>query len=359
MKQILVNIGVLVLSILITLLVIEGMLHLFPVNEGLRTQPVNEESPIVHFEPNRTSTWSRLPSFAMRNVVHSNNHGFINDQDYTSDDQRPLIAVIGDSYVEAAMVPYANTLHGRLAASLKDSWRVYSFGVSGAPLSQYLLFAQYARQHFSPQKMIIVIIANDYDESLIQYKQAPGLHYFSRQPNEQYTIKRIDYSPSLATELLRRSKLAMYLVTNLQAQHALQLFTNDNNSQEFVGQTSASTDETRVILSKEAVDFFLYSLPEYAGLPPEDIIFIVDGLRPHLYSKAMRDKKKSSYAAVMNSYFIEKATQLGFDAIDLEPVFIKAYKAKKKKFEYEQDGHWNDLAHGLVSDVILKRLQQQ
>jgi len=47
-----------------------------------------------------------------------NNAGFVDDQDYNASYEQPLLAIVGDSYVEAAMVSYVETLHGRLADQL-------------------------------------------------------------------------------------------------------------------------------------------------------------------------------------------------------------------------------------------------
>jgi len=67
----------------------EITLRFLPVSTSLFGQPVNETSPVFRFLP---------------------------DRDYEADTRSPLLAVIGDSYVEATMVPYAETLQGQLAA---------------------------------------------------------------------------------------------------------------------------------------------------------------------------------------------------------------------------------------------------
>ena len=88
--------------------------------------PVNAANPILHFTPNRPFVNSL--GWNMHNVVRGrvNNAGFVNDQDYVRDGP-PLIAVIGDSFIEAQMVAYPQTLQGRLAAALAAEFRVYSF----------------------------------------------------------------------------------------------------------------------------------------------------------------------------------------------------------------------------------------
>ena len=338
-------------SLGLVLLLLEGVLRLFPVSAGLHTQPVNNASPIIHFEPNRTSAWSRFADFSMRNTVHSNNFGFINDQDYETSAKLPLVAVIGDSYVEAAMVPYDQTLQGRLAQDLKGSYRVYSFGVSGAPLSQYLAFADYARKTFRPEKMLFVIISNDFDESLLKYKNSPGLHYF-RQTGDGLALERVDYAPSLLRLLVRKSRLCMYLINNLQAPHAVRsLFARKH--ERYVGQTSAKINAERVSDSRRGVDAFFRLLPKYTGLPPNDIVFAVDALRPELYSTEKLLAAQGSYADIMRNYFLGKARELGYSAVDMTAPFLKDYADHGERFEFPRDGHWNGRGHDVAAQSVL------
>src|SRR5271166_4611249 len=122
------------IGLVLALAVGEVICRFFPVSDGLMAMPVNASAPIFHFTPNRNVTWSRDWNFSIVNRVHVNNVGYVNDQDYDVNDPRPLLAVVGDSYVEAAMVPPKDTLQGRLAKALAPAIRVYSFAASGAPL---------------------------------------------------------------------------------------------------------------------------------------------------------------------------------------------------------------------------------
>ena len=127
------------------LLMLEGIFHFLPVNEGLRARPVDDTDPVFRFTANRTATWSSGWNIERVNSVRVNNAGFVNDQNYETDDRRPLLAVVGDSYVEAVMVPYAQTMQGVLAGKAAPGGRVCSFAASGAPLSQYVVWAREAR----------------------------------------------------------------------------------------------------------------------------------------------------------------------------------------------------------------------
>ena len=107
-----------------------------------------------------------------------NNFGFVSDFDYDPHEDSPLLAVIGDSFVAAFMVPYRETCAGRLAARLHGTARVYSFGAAYSALSQYLGYAEYVRDTFRPAGLVIVIIENDYDQSLRKYGLRQGMYQF-------------------------------------------------------------------------------------------------------------------------------------------------------------------------------------
>ena len=346
-------------SIVFTLLLLEGMFRFLPVYEGYNTQPVNAESPVFHFAPNRTFTWSKFADFSMANVVHSNNYGYINDQDYDPKSDKPLIAVIGDSYVEAVMVPYAETLHGRMAEGLKKDWRVYSFGASGAPLSQYLAFAKLARDEFKPQKLIVVIIGNDFDESLMRYKSNGGFHYFKETKDGDLTLERVDYTPSFLGKVVRHSALLRYLLGNVQILARVQQFmaaskVDSTKEKKFAGQTDASTNPLRLKLSKQATMEFLKLLPEYSGVKPENILLVADTIRPDIYVEGGFEKVSETYVAQMRNFILEQASKQGYQTLDTTEAFVNDFKKNNKKFEYPKDGHWSGYGHKIVYDTIQK-----
>src|ERR1700732_1682111 len=104
-----------------------GICRLLPVHTGYEVQPVDAENPVIRFHPNRDFLFSRGPFLTNVNQGHVTNYGFVNDQDYETGDKRSLLAVIGDSYIEAGMVPYPLTLQGRLSGQQNGNRRVYSF----------------------------------------------------------------------------------------------------------------------------------------------------------------------------------------------------------------------------------------
>ena len=72
------------------------------------------------------------------------------------------------------MLPYARTFYGRLAKKLAGQLRVYSFGASGAPLSQNLIWARHAVREYGARAVVINLVGNDVDESYKSYTKGPA-----------------------------------------------------------------------------------------------------------------------------------------------------------------------------------------
>ena len=338
------------------LLLLEIVLRFLPVREPLETQPVTAENPYLHFKPNNDVLYSSGWNFEVVNRVHVNNYGFVNDQDYDPKAATPLFAIIGDSYVEAAHVPYAQTLQGRVAAVLQPRARVYSFAASGAALSQYLAYARFARDVFQPRSLAIVIIGNDFDESLFEYKQDPGFHYFKRADGAGFALELVPLHPSRLHQILRKSALARYVnstgLVELATRKARAL--TGGERQQFVGNVASEVEPERLRKSRDAIDFFLAELPRVAGIAPADIVMVVDGERPHLYDVAELQSVASSYFAQMRRYFLERARAAGYAVVDLQPRFIDRHKRERIRFEWKNDAHWNAYGHEEAAKAVLQ-----
>jgi len=116
----------------------------------------------------------------------------------------------------------------------------------------------------------------------------------------------------------------------------------------YAGNTDASVDPVRVADSLKVIDAIFRDLPSVVGLEPRDILFTVDGFR---YSEAAREGR-GTYFDLMRRAFLEKARSLGYEAIDLEPLFATRNARTGERFEFEDDGHWNGNGHNVAAEAI-------
>ena len=357
-RELLLGLLTVVITVALCVLLAELVLRFLPVSSGMRTVAVTAQNPVFHFTPNRSFVFSRDWDMALANHGRVNNAGFVNDQDYRKDDELPLLAVVGDSMIEAAMVPYRDTLQGRLAGTLTGKLRVYSFAASGAPLSQYLIWARHAVVEYGAQSLLINVVGNDFDESHSKYKTGPGFWHYAPDAAGELQLRLSEYHPTALRELVLSSALARYLVFNLQVgPHLLKLMTHPfgrpamaaPEPPRYAGNTDASADADRVRDSLAAVDAFFRDLPRYTGLPPSRILFVVDGMR----YPAVAAAAKGTYFDLMRKALLEKASSLNYDAIDLDRFFFEQYRRSGERFEFPQDGHWSSIGHGVAFNAVM------
>jgi hypothetical protein len=79
-------------------------------------------------------------------------------------------------------------------------------------------------------------------------------------------------------------------------------------------------------------------------------------MRPELYDTAALAAARGTYFGRMRTKLIHDATELGFQVIDMEPVFRKAYALDHLAFEFRNDGHWNSYGHAVVAAAVRETL---
>ena len=120
----------------------------------------------------------------------------------------------------------------------------------------------------------------------------------------------------------------------------------------FVGTDPAAAHADRVAASRRAVDAFLRMLPERSGLPPQQVVFVVDGIRPYRYTEGWEHRWNGSYHDVMRRYFMDEARADDYEVIDMRPVFVDHYRSHRQPFNWLRDNHWNALGHGLCAEQV-------
>ena len=342
----LVNLGLFLLPFLL----LEGAFRLLPVTFLPPLLPVSAAAPVARFQPNVDYRYSRDWNFSIVSKKRSNNYGFIHATDYQREKRGPLLAVIGDSLVEAQQVSAGGSVGDLLDAAVGGKGRVYSLGMSGAPLSQYLVYADYARRTFGADALAIVVAPNDFDESLLKYKTDRRFHYFDADGR----LQRLDYELSTARKLLRESAVLRFVMYNLEAGLRLEALWKSLRGELASAETGEKL-ERRLADSRRAVDWFLDQLPEKSGLAREAIVFVVDPLRPALYDERTRAEADRGYYGRMTRHFIQAAAARGYEVIDLEQVFLPRYKLDGSRFEAAPtDSHWSALGHRVVAAEIRK-----
>jgi hypothetical protein len=351
-------------STVLTLLAIEIALRFLPVAHSPPVEPPTAENPIQRYAANTPYTWSLGWNFYEVVRGRTNAQGFLADYDYDAAAKAPLVAVVGDSYMEALRVRFAETLTGRVQAMLGTQGRAYAFAQSGAPLSQYVAYAQHACATYRPQRLVVNVVGNDFDESVFAHRQRNGLFNLYPQPDGSFDYKLTPLPPpGLVQRVLRQSALALYLARNVGVSGATDWFrpsqarADTNWTGRFVGHTAAAADAARIDEGERVIAWALAALPKAACLPARDIVIVVDAMRPEIYDDNALAEARTSYFGRMRAKLIADARTAGFNVVDMEGPFRANFAKEGRHFEFPNDGHWNSHGHAVAAAAVREALR--
>ena len=284
-----------------------------------------------------------------------NNAGWNSAVDYFPRNQRqkPLIALIGDSYIEAFQVNIEDSMAGRLREKLKNHFDVYEFGRSGAPLSQYLHMSRYVIEHYEPDILIVNVIHNDFDQSLRNKNPVPFFLELETTGSEisEASLLGSEVTANTLTKLAFRSAILRYVWSNLKYG---ELWKKPPQIIRAQGQVEAKVEPTNGAGGSVQPSADIYKATDYivSRMKEEtagrELVFIIDALRSDIYN----DTLESSRTSWMNDLLREVCERYDVKLIDLTKPFLARYQASKVKFNSEYDGHWNEEGHRFAAEVL-------
>lgn len=223
--------------------------------------------------------------------------------------------VVGDSFIEAQMNSYQDTLQGNLDRLLNGQLPVYSFGFSGNSLAEYLAVSRMAKDEFEPRGIVFLIIDNDVKES---WTNRSGHHYFKISGNS-VTEAYLPFDTGTTSQKLRAkigdSSLFRYIQVNLA--FTLEGAIERRKAPQRTAQVQSSESEEN---SRLAYKYFLDTLPEASGLPTNRLTLVFDSDRETIYTPSQPPRKRVD-SPETQSEFKTLARRLGYNVIDTEPLF--------------------------------------
>jgi len=315
---------------------------------------------IARFEIGQRAGMYTTGKFAQqRGRWRINNMGWNSDIDYLTSDRRsrPLIAIIGDSYIEALQVDIKNSIVSILREKVSDQYDVYGFGMSGASLAQYLQMSRYVNKYFSPNVLVINVVHNDFDESLTSIANYPyflGIEITDSGPKEA-ALPLIQIKAKRTTKIAFESAIFRYLWNNLEFNMRLLKwgFRQDENLAKQKKENDGYLYPEHVDNIKnieEAVKYILLKMKEEN--PKSKLIFMIDAPRSDIYKNNIHHSK----VLWMNKLLENLCTNYNILFIDLTEPFYEKYKKDKIRFSSMSDYHWNEEGHKYAAEVLYKHL---
>lgn len=332
----------LLLGVLGCVLLLEGVLHLTPVNSGLRMESTSEGKPYSRYLPNQEYVYSF--GWAMNNVQR----GSTNDLGFTNSLTTPLpggTLVIGDSYIESLMLCYEETVQGRLEASYRN--QVSAVSASGNGLADSLRITE----SFLPtvQPRTIVFFVEPSDVSLLLDPAEAGHNGFVVN-GTTISIVHKPYIESPYKALITSSALIRYIYYNLKLQKWLSSVFRSKS-------TTPEALETTLVHKKEALEYYFSRIADLGAANGFKAIFLVDGNRKNIY--ANDDNDGVGWLESDRKLFMLLATKYGHEIVNMEPIFERHWRVSGQRLDWlPMDGHWNPVAHLLAAEQVSARIRR-
>lgn len=285
--------------------------------------------------------WSFLNAHRQR----ANEHGFIPDKPFTPSPD--AVALIGDSLVEQSMLPVPQRLASVLDRALGGR-PVYSMGLGGTGLFDYLERVRYAREKLGVNTFWIVIERADIRQSL-----CAGGVYLDACLDSNGEIRRVEKPPrDPVRDLLARSAMLQYFVGVLRVSPDRLLAMFRRNVPEEGGRPQVKTAAAAQPVSageKAVVERFL---AELSRLDEARFGLIID---PEIQSLAQADWAGDQALAAM----VERARLLGIPVVN--PRAALAEYSTRTGLDMRvgpYDAHWNAHANCVIAGEMLRTFAQ-
>ena len=344
----------LIYLLVVVFILLEVIFRILPTNSPIDLQVTSEPDEILKFYPNQKTTFALGANFYQVVEKKTNNYGFYSSYDYYKD-SKPDIAIIGDSFVEAAQIKNQDSL-GEILNAENKNLLVYQLGVSGVTLSQYLMMLRYADREFAPKHFVVVVVGNDFDESLINVRHKEGTWGF----DGDYNLKFKPFTGYQGLrELAKNSAFMRYLVFQVGINWRQIVprvgiaVPHGGNDSKFAGNTERRKSNLIVKSSQKVISCFFKELVKMNLI--NRVTLVIDADRMDIYQKRI----SKSFFNQMRKHLIKCAEEFGVNYLDLDKVFRDDYANAAQRFEFPTDGHWNEHAHRLSAKCLLHLLNQR
>jgi len=281
---------------------------------------------------------------------------------------RQRIALVGDSYVEALQVPPQASMAEGLERELGAGAEVFRYGMSGAPLSQYLHMARKAALPARPDVLVVLLVHNDFDES---WRDVPGMHtrsFLRLELGRDGSVAELPPAPyrqDLAARLRNLSASWRYLAYGRQVRfEALRrLLLPQGQPGRYQANIDVSDLAGREDLDRRATAYIFGRLAAEAAQAGTRLLLVMDGVRGPIEAGEQGEaggtqaRNYGAGALRLNRMAAEEAERLLIPFLDLHPVFAEDFGQRRQPFAFKTDGHWNAQAHALAARAVAEKLR--
>jgi hypothetical protein len=327
------------LGVLAAVLALEVVMQILPVSTASRSGYYFD--PLILTYPAHY-TFRTATGWELRNPRkhRSNNYGFLTSEEFAPDPR--AIALIGDSFVEASMLPERERLGPQLARAVGNR-PVYALGGPGSSLLDYAERVRFAATRFDIRDFVMLIERGDVRQVLCG---SGNIHGPCLDPATLAPRIEKQPEPGAAKRLLRHSALAQYVFGQIKVDPTLLLRMLQGL---FAAPAHAAAPALPGRLGPAdvplpVVDTIVGTFFERVqARHPRRIILIFDCRRDALGctdspSDPVRDR------------FMQRASKYGAIVVDVVPAFRRFVRETGLSLNVSPDDtHWNSAANALAA----------
>jgi len=367
------NIAALIVSIGLLAILLEGIVFrlVFPPSDLPLLQEMETRESVLKYIPDQRGTYRKHDEIAAEYQINSSgwNSGH-SDYSVKKGKNETRICIIGDSYIEALQVQYdrsvAEILEKKLLSGNERS-TVFRFGLSGAPLSQYIFMLEHEVLALHPDVVIINLVHNDFDESVRttggSYDR--GFAKFRYGEDQAMTLELPKTYKRDAIWWIKRSASFRYWRVRREVDPArvrkalIKLFNTEqtDSNNEVSANTVIRRDTLEIVedVTRYAFAYLKRLSQEYSFRP----IVIIDGDRSEIMSSVDTNLPSRAKTREVNKIVVKIANELALEVVDLWAIFENDYRLKKKRLTFEHDGHWPPYVHELVAETLARTISEK
>jgi hypothetical protein len=260
---------------------------------------------------------------------------------------------LGDSSIEGLATDYRKHIDVDLFGDLGGQAEVYSFGMAGWYLAQYIPLATYVLDNYQPDVYFVCVGTGDIAQSLRDrgsstpngYQIEPKGGSFVVVPPQEIYVK------SIKRELASKSALVRYLLYNAQVALPGERVVGQSDAAPAGAEESAASSAAAADPElRAAADFMVARLS--SDHPNAKIVFVGDTSDRSVYDGTPEAKPVDS-ALLVRSAAVRHAN---CSFLDLGPWFARDWALHHQRFQAADGGHWNAHANQVVASAMKQYL---
>ena len=316
---------------------LEALFRVLPVSTATRS--AYHIDPLILTYPAH-HCFTAATGWDLKNVQRNctNNFGFLADRDFVHDPQ--AVALIGDSFIEANMLPASERLAAQLEARLAGA-PIYAMGGPGSNLLDYAQRAKFAAAKFGTRTFIFVVERGDVKQSICGSGNVHGWCIDARTLRPKTAVQA---PPSALKRLARESALAQYVFSQLRFDISKTFAKLKNPA---VQRPNAEARDLSLEATAPILNQFLEQLSTIQG---GRFLLLIDADRVRL--SATRSSEGNDLKSLK-----EAVTAMNATVIDPTVAFREYVAHTGRVLEVgPYDRHWNGDAVRIVADLIAEQL---